>query len=150
MNELQTNVVQWAKTRGLLDNVTKERIEKQTLKVIEEVGETAGAYIKGNVDEFHDGLGDVAVTLIILAAMKEVEIVDFDFTRRYKMPLLVITECIGFFESKQPSLYISNAYRHLQLFAEENGTTLDHCLELAYNVISKRTGKMVGNTFIKD
>lgn len=34
--------------------------------------------------------------------------------------------------------------------AELQGLSLEHCLESAYNVISKRTGKMVDGFFIKD
>ena len=34
--------------------------------------------------------------------------------------------------------------------AELQGLSLEHCLESAYNVIAKRTGKMVDGTFIKD
>lgn len=34
--------------------------------------------------------------------------------------------------------------------AEMQGLTLDECLETAYNVISKRTGKMQNGTFVKD
>ena len=33
---------------------------------------------------------------------------------------------------------------------EMQGLTLDECLETAYNVISKRTGKMENGTFVKD
>lgn len=34
--------------------------------------------------------------------------------------------------------------------AEMHGLNLIECLESAYNVISKRTGKMVDGTFVKD
>lgn len=34
--------------------------------------------------------------------------------------------------------------------AEMQGLSLVECLESAYNVISKRTGKMINGTFIKD
>lgn len=34
--------------------------------------------------------------------------------------------------------------------AHMNGLSLVDCLESAYNVISKRTGKMVGGVFVKD
>jgi NTP pyrophosphatase (non-canonical NTP hydrolase) len=34
--------------------------------------------------------------------------------------------------------------------AELQGLKLEDCLESAYNVISKRTGKMVGGMFVKD
>jgi len=37
------------------------------LKVLEEVGETAGALLKDKQDEIKDGIGDSLVTLIILS-----------------------------------------------------------------------------------
>jgi len=34
--------------------------------------------------------------------------------------------------------------------AHLGGTTIEKCIDTAYNVISKRTGKMVNGTFVKD
>ena len=34
--------------------------------------------------------------------------------------------------------------------AKLGGTSIEHCIDQAYNVISKRTGKMVNGTFVKD
>lgn len=53
----------WAKMREL-DNADSA---KQMLKTVEEVGEVAAALAKGKRDELQDGIGDVVVTLIILA-----------------------------------------------------------------------------------
>lgn len=58
------NVIVWASSRGLL---SQENATKQMLKVIEEVGETASAILKGNQEAIVDGIGDSFVTLIILA-----------------------------------------------------------------------------------
>ena len=38
----------------------------------------------------------------------------------------------------------------LILLANMYGWTLEECLQVAYDVISKRTGKMVNGTFVKD
>lgn len=38
----------------------------------------------------------------------------------------------------------------LILLAEMYGWTLEKCLQVAYDVISKRTGKMVNGVFVKD
>lgn len=61
---LISNVVSWAEAKNL---IKRENATKQMLKVIEEVGETAGALAKGNDDAIKDGIGDSFVTLIILA-----------------------------------------------------------------------------------
>ncbi|HAY89152.1 MAG TPA: hypothetical protein DCY51_06910 [Bacteroidetes bacterium] len=65
MQTLIDNVIKWADDKSLID---KEKSTKQMLKVMEEVGETASALAKGNKEELIDGIGDVFVTLIILAA----------------------------------------------------------------------------------
>ena len=63
MNELIKNVKDWAEEKNLLK---KENSHAQMLKVLEEVGETAGALLKNKNKEIIDGLGDSFVTLIIL------------------------------------------------------------------------------------
>lgn len=63
-DKLSDNVIEWAYDKGILE---RENAPKQMLKVLEEVGETAGALLKGNESELKDGIGDSFVTLIILA-----------------------------------------------------------------------------------
>lgn len=63
MNELIWQVEKWSKDRG----IDKAESSKQMLKVVEEVGEVASALARGNKDDLRDGIGDVVVTLIILA-----------------------------------------------------------------------------------
>jgi NTP pyrophosphatase (non-canonical NTP hydrolase) len=64
MEQLVKDVVKWADDKGLLK---KENSSKQFLKVAEEVGEVASALAKDKPDMLKDGIGDVFVTLIILA-----------------------------------------------------------------------------------
>lgn len=91
------NVSQWAQDKGLLES---ENAPKQMLKVMEEVGETASAILKGEHDKIIDGIGDSFVTLIVLSKQLGLE------------PL--------------------------------------YCLEVAWNEIKHRKGKMVDGTFIKE
>jgi len=63
MDELIQNIKHWANDKSLLK---EENIQAQMLKVLEEVGETAGAILKKKDVEIVDGLGDSFVTLIIL------------------------------------------------------------------------------------
>ena len=44
-DNLSDKVTEWAYDKGILE---KENAPKQMLKVLEEVGETAGALLKGN------------------------------------------------------------------------------------------------------
>jgi NTP pyrophosphatase (non-canonical NTP hydrolase) len=61
-NELEISVRNWAIEKGI---DKPENAPKQMLKVMEEVGETAGALLKNNEAELKDGIGDSFVTLII-------------------------------------------------------------------------------------
>ena len=70
MNDLINNVKLWADEKNLLK---KENSQAQMLKVLEEVGETAGALLKNKPKELKDGLGDSFVTLIILCYQLELE-----------------------------------------------------------------------------
>jgi NTP pyrophosphatase (non-canonical NTP hydrolase) len=64
MQKTIKNVVQWAADKDLLK---KENSYAQMAKVTEEVGEVASALLKGDEAKLIDGIGDVVVTLIILA-----------------------------------------------------------------------------------
>lgn len=97
MEEIIKKVVQWAADKDLLK---KENSFAQMSKVTEEVGEVASALLKKDELKLIDGIGDVVVTLIILA--------------------------------------------------EQNGLTLEYCLESAWKEIANRKGKTVDGTFIKE
>jgi NTP pyrophosphatase (non-canonical NTP hydrolase) len=45
---------------------------------------------------------------------------------------------------------IGDCFVVLTLLAERAGSSIEECADLAYNVINKRTGKMVDGMFIKD
>jgi NTP pyrophosphatase (non-canonical NTP hydrolase) len=70
---LINNVVGWAEDKNILK---PENAPKQMLKVMEEVGETAGALAKNKQAELKDGIGDAFVTLIILAKQVGMEPAD--------------------------------------------------------------------------
>ena len=61
MNDL---VLKWADERGLLK---AENAPRQMLKLIEEVGELAGAMAKNKQGDIVDAIGDIQVVLIILS-----------------------------------------------------------------------------------
>lgn len=89
------DVIQWAKDRNLIEGSDPKT---QMLKCISECGELADNIIKEN--DVRDDIGDVLVTLIIIA--------------------------------------------------EQYGLTLDECLEVAWNDIRDRKGKMVNGCYIKE
>lgn len=70
MDELIKQVEQWSKDRGL----HKADSARQFIKTAEEIGEVASALARGQVDELRDGIGDVIVTLIILAQQNDMDL----------------------------------------------------------------------------
>ena len=174
-------ILDWAKEKGILDNSTADR---QILKTIEEVMETRQAFgmlqedpsNKLAAEELVDGVGDVLVTLVILAELLNREILGFD----YRIP-----SCLNrIHESRHvlkgdAKLYLSaldsEAWKiqrelsrggakyarafnlslwkilsNLYFFSVKMDLDLLECGMVAYRVISKRTGKMVDGIFVKD
>ncbi|HCT5214762.1 hypothetical protein HRF10_15590 [Enterococcus faecalis] len=70
MDELVKLVEEWAKEKRL----DKAESEKQMLKVVEEVGEVAAALARNNKNDLRDGIGDVVVTLVILAMQNDMDL----------------------------------------------------------------------------
>jgi len=73
MQETIKNVIQWASDKYLLK---KENSLAQMAKITEEVGEVASALLKKDTPKLIDGIGDVVVTLIILAEQNNLRIED--------------------------------------------------------------------------
>lgn len=69
--QVEMSVIQWAEARKILPNATSQT---QLLKTMSELGELADALIKGDRAGIIDGLGDVLVTLIIVAAKEDLDI----------------------------------------------------------------------------
>lgn len=63
MEELVKSVEQWSKDKGL----DRGNSFVQLAKFFEESGEVAAALCRNDIDELRDGIGDVIVTLVILA-----------------------------------------------------------------------------------
>lgn len=70
MDELITKVEQWAKDKGL----DQADSSKQMLKTIEEIGEVAASLARKDEHGLRDGIGDVVVTLIILAIQNDMDL----------------------------------------------------------------------------
>lgn len=73
MEELIENVKNWAADKGLL---SKDKSLAQMAKVTEEVGEVASALLRNDKDKLMDGIGDVVVTLILLAEQNNMTLHD--------------------------------------------------------------------------
>ena len=148
MNELQQNIIKWAEDKGIFE---KSDPTSQFLKTISEVGELADAVNKNDLPEIKDAIGDITVTLILHAEMTDSELE------------LDVDKCAGYENPKEAVLYLlqelckivdyeeySDTIEALDAIASYYGWTLQECLQSAYDVISKRTGKMENGVFIKD
>lgn len=69
--EYETKVIKWAEARKIIPNADSKT---QLLKTVSELGELADALIKGDRAGVIDGLGDVLVTLIVVAALENLDL----------------------------------------------------------------------------
>lgn len=90
-------IVNWANDRNLIRGST---VEKQFIKLSEELGELAEAIAKGRPSQALDSIGDMGVVLTILAA--------------------------------------------------QYASSFEDCLDIAYDEIKDRKGRMVNGVFIKE
>jgi NTP pyrophosphatase (non-canonical NTP hydrolase) len=64
--ELEENVIQWARDRQIIPNSNPTA---QLMKTMSELGELADATLKDDGEGVVDGIGDVLVTLILYAQL---------------------------------------------------------------------------------
>ena len=143
LQELQKKIMQWAKEKDLLK---LENAPKQRLKLLEEVGETAGAILKNNTDEIKDGIGDIFVVLVILAEQLSEEIL----FETYGVAKDNDEDFVFLFDNILNSnrLYFSLAY--LNDICTKLNLDLTECANLAWNEIKDRKGNTIDGTFIKN
>ncbi len=70
---LQDEIITWAYERNI---VNAKNTHKQFMKVTEELGEIAEGINKNNREQIKDSLGDITVTLIILAQDLNLDLLD--------------------------------------------------------------------------
>ena len=70
--EVEMTVVQWGEDRGIVQNATAM---SQAIKTLEETTELQDALNKQNIDEAKDAIGDIVVTLIMVCAVLNLDLV---------------------------------------------------------------------------
>lgn len=166
IQELVPLIHQWAKKRGIFDKSTPFN---QLLKTHEEVGELIKACYDDDRPAIQDAIGDVMVTLINYCHFIKVDITrsikqasdlsvsDNDtilsVIKTYKalgrlMSVYMWNE--GKEISKPSGLRVFSILYYLNNIAHLENTTLDECLNIAYNEIKNRTGRIINGKFIKD
>ena len=157
MKELILKIEQWAADRNLIAGC--QPID-QAMKLFSEAGELADNIGKGR--DIKDDVGDTLVVLTILAAQLGKSLSDFNFKslewaegadKELVLSLFnTLPEIVGYAHNAQ--------FFHIGLFkravnilsgiAMNHGVTLEDCLDVAYNDIKNRKGKMINGTFIKE
>ena len=143
LKELQVLILKWAKDKDLLK---LENAKIQRLKLLEEVGETAGAILKNKTSEIKDGIGDIFVVLVILSDQLSEEILfDINYLEKDNDE-----DFVFLFDNILNSnrLYFSLAY--LNDICEKLDLNLAECANLAWNEIKDRKGNTIDGTFIKN
>lgn len=156
----------WSKAR----NLHTASPDAQTLKLFEELGEIAKGFNKNNKDMVIDGIGDsMVVMLILLQQLGNTDDLKLDdvqervkeaFTEPHMdihMVMTQVAECYGMM-SRAIIQYKSSGYleyAHVLIYilvriAHGMGTTIQECLDIAYDEIKDRKGKLVNGVFVKE
>lgn len=139
---LKEQVIQWGLEKQIINPVT------QFGKVSEELNEICDELTSKNgiiLSKLKDAIGDTAVTLILLnhqegrmSIFSEMKVLDV------KIPLVAYRQIfIAIAQNDNRVFYMLND------LAEFFDTTLEECLSIAYNVISRRTGKTINGQFYR-
>lgn len=139
ISELEPLIIEWAKEKNI------NNPNNQYLKILEEVGETARAILKNDIPEIKDGIGDIAVTVIIYYSIDK-ESINLDYIKDkefnnqlcFESLLIHINACS------------CTLFMPLENLATNNNTTLKECLNIAWNAIKDRQGKTLNGNFIKN
>lgn len=166
-----TPIIDRAKERNLLE---EGRLTRQLLKSTEECSELQNAiesYENGNKEalvEIKDAIGDVYVTLVVSTQMR----LNHSYIVFRKIKLrensLIIPTDFKFYtiELKRLDLDLYASFtgeitydldlkvakyvEFLDFLAKTYDLELTDCIEFAYNTISKRKGKMIDGSFVKE
>ena len=152
MQELIKKIEQWAEDRNIING---SKPIDQAMKLFSEFGELADNVGKGR--DCRDDIGDIFVVLTIMCKQLKISTIDVikeDDTNNSSLKESVTW--IGYFASSWVSdgMYNTNElwfiFSNLIHIAQLNDTTLQECVQIAYNDIKDRKGVMFNGTLIKD
>lgn len=160
-------IEQWVIER----NLQTQDPRVQNCKVDEEFGEICEGIKEKDEIKIKDGIGDVFVTLICLnmqlnACVKVNESINFaiinyfDLNFNYVDQYFIVNE-INIHKGKLSQSILKNKYENHKIninmvidwityLCLNLGLQVDDCLNLAYNEIKDRKGKLINGTFVKE
>lgn len=155
--ELENKVKKWFIDR----NLHEANPVKQFLKLMEESGELFEGIAKDKSELIYDALGDIQVVLIGLE--QQIKNGAQISANQQELELLLMVSSLGNIAQK---LYAHVCHNETQMpliksdlmFLDSvissvsffNGTDADSCLQIAYDAIKGRKGKMVDGVFVKE
>lgn len=155
--ELENKVQQWFVDR----NLHEANPVKQFLKLMEESGELFEGVAKDKSELIYDALGDIQVVLIGLE--QQIKNGAQISANQQELELLLMVSSLGNIaqklyahvchnETKMPLIksnlmFLDSVISSVSFF---NGTDADSCLQIAYDAIKDRKGKMVDGVFVKE
>lgn len=166
IQELVPLIHQWAKEREIYEQLTPF---DELLKTHEEVGELIKACYDNDKTAIQDAIGDVMVTMINYCYFIELDsikyikqAVDLPVTGYYTISYVMnahnaLGRLISLYMwnegreiSKPSGLRVFSILHYLNCIAHLEDTTLKECLNIAYNEIKNRKGKIINGKFVKD
>ena len=156
LEELTELIIEWGAKKGIYDNSS---YEYQLNKTLEEVTELHKAILDNDVDQIKDAIGDIYVTLVMASqfnkGIKDALKYKIDTKLTYKSKkTAVMLVLYNLFEmlhyNTTNTLNTHNIIETIAFIGRDLHIEFTDCVEHAYNIISKRTGKMTNGQFIKD
>lgn len=165
IQELVPLIHQWAKERKIYEELTPF---DELLKTHEEVGELIKACYDNDKPAIQDAIGDTMICLINYCYFAKIDFLEVYGQIKYENSknlniyyALSVNDTISFFlRNVVDRLYrplkatifsvVINILRDLQNITINEKTTLEECLNIAYNEIKNRTGEMINGKFVKD
>lgn len=159
MNELIAKIEQWANDRNIIKG---SKPIDQAMKLFSEFGELADNVGKGR--DCRDDIGDFAVVMTIIMAQCGLSFhaytsdltLQSNYDLKYNVSQLAenMTEFVSDIASNDLISDDSDAFiwciEWLNVIALQVGTTLEECLQIAYDDIKDRKGIMSNGVFIKE
>lgn len=155
--ELESKVQQWFVDR----NLHETNPVKQFLKLMEESGELFEGIAKDKPELIYDALGDIQVVLIGLE--QQINNGAQISANKQELELLLMVSSLGNISQKLYShvchnetqtpliksdiMFLDSVINSVSLF---NGTNTENCLQIAYDAIKDRKGKMIDGVFVKE
>ena len=154
MNELIAKIEQWAEDRNIIKG---SKPIDQAMKLFSEFGELADNVGKGR--DCRDDIGDVFVVLTIMAKQTDSQInisslpsLENLSLKRYVVELGFALNTFVFAcdTAGEEDGNLDMAIMSLKRIAALNNTTLEECVQIAYDDIKDRRGILMNGVFIKE